>query len=118
MKRKTEKLTCYQVQHSIKEYLLDEMSVEAAAAYARHVRSCEACRKELEEYYAFSLALMPLEALDNGKEKGNFVLDIKNRLEQTEQIAIKLKKEHYARRIVYTLLVIVLAAVMGVSIGV
>lgn len=118
MKRKKEKLACYQVQHSIKEYLLDKMSVEDAAAYAKHVRSCKDCREELEEYYAFSLALMPLEALDNGTEKGNFVMDIENRLERTEQAAIKLKKEHRARRLVYTLLVVVLAAVMGVSIGV
>ena len=28
MKRKSSKRTCYEVQHSIKEYLLDEMSVE------------------------------------------------------------------------------------------
>lgn len=118
MKRKTEKLTCYQVQHSIKEYLLDEMSLPDAVAYVKHVRSCRECLEELEEYYAFSQALMPLEELDNGMEKGNFGQEIENRLERTEQTAAKQKKEHRARQLIYTLLVIVLAAVMGVSIGV
>ncbi len=118
MKRKTKKLTCYQVQHSVKEYLLDEMSLENAAAYVKHVRSCKTCREELEEYYAFASALMQWEALDTGEKKGNFFLNIEKRLERTEQAAAKQKKEHLARRLVYTLLVVVLAAVMGVSIGV
>ena len=118
MGRKTNKLTCYEVQHSIKEYLMEEMSVEDAAAFVKHVRSCPVCREEVEEYYAFSSALMQLEALDDGVEKGNFFLNIEKRLERTEQIAAKKKKDHRVRRFVYTVLAIVLAAVMGVSMGV
>ena len=76
MRRKSDKLTCYEVQHSIKEYLQEEMSLADAAAFVQHVRSCPACREELEEYYAFSSALMQLEALDEGEEKGNFFLNI------------------------------------------
>lgn len=118
MGRKSSKRTCYEVQHSIKEYLLDEMSVEEAAAFVKHIRSCPVCRKELEEYYAFSSALMQLEALDEGEEKGNFFLNIEKRLERTELAAMKQKNDHWARRFIYVLLALVLAAVMGISMGV
>ncbi len=118
MGRKSNKRTCYEVQHSIKEYLMEEMSLEDAAAFVKHVRSCPACREELEEYYAFSSALMQLEALDEGEEKGNFFLNIEKRLERTELAAAKQKKDHRARRFTYVVIALVLAAVMGVSMGV
>ena len=118
MRRKSSKWTCYEVQRSIKEYLTEEMSIEDAAAFVKHVRSCAACREELEEYYAFSSALMQLEALDEGEEKGNFFLNIEKRLEKTELTAIKQKNDHRLRRFVYAVIVLALAAVMGVSMGV
>ncbi len=118
MGRKSDKLTCYEVQHSIKEYLLEEMSLQDAAAFAKHVRSCPACREELEEYYAFSSALMQLDALDEGEEKGNFFLNVEKRLERTELAALKYKNDHRARRIIYGVMAVVLAVIMGVSMGV
>ena len=118
MRKKSDKRTCYEVQHSIKEYLLDEMNLEDAAAFVKHVRSCPACREEVEEYYAFSSALMQLDALDDGVEKGNFFLNIEKRLERTELAAMKQKKDHRARRLTYTVIALILAAVMGVSMGV
>lgn len=118
MRRKSDKRTCYEVQHSIKEYLMEEMSIEDAAAFVKHVRSCPVCREELEEYYAFSSALMQLEALDEGEEKGNFFLNIEKRLERTELATMKQKKDHRARRFAYVLIALVIAAVMGVSMGV
>ena len=118
MGRKSDRRTCYDVQYSIKEYLLDEMSIEDAAAFVKHVRSCPVCREELEEYYAFSSALMQLEALDEGEEKGNFFMNIEKRLERTELAAIKNKNEHLIRRITYMVIAVLVAAVMGVSMGV
>lgn len=118
MGKKSDRRTCYEVQHSIKEYLLDEMSVEDAAAFVKHVRSCPVCREELEEYYAFSSALMQLEALDEGEEKGNFFMNIEKRLERTELASIKYKKEHLIRRITYMVIAVIIAAAMGVSMGV
>ena len=118
MGRKTNKRTCYEVQQSIKEYLLEEMSMEDAAAFVKHVRSCPVCREEVEEYYAFSSALMQLEALDEGEEKGNFFLNIEKRLERTELAALKQKKDHRIRRFTYILIAVAVAAVMGVSMGV
>ena len=118
MGRKSDKRTCYEVQHSIKEYLQEEMSPEDAEAFVKHVRSCPVCREELGEYYAFSSALMQLEALDEGEEKGNFFLNVEKRLERTELAALKYKNDHRARKIIYALLAIALAAVMGVSMGV
>ena len=118
MRRKSDKRTCYEVQHSIKEYLLEEMSLSDAAAFAKHVRSCPACREEVEEYYAFSSALMQLEALDEGEEKGNFFLNVEKRLERTELSALRNMNDNRARRIIYFILAVVLAMVMGVSMGV
>ncbi len=118
MGRKSDKRTCYEVQHSIKEYLLDEMRMEDAVAFVKHVRSCPVCREEVEEYYAFSSALMQLEALDEGEEKGNFFLNVEKRLERTELAAIKQKKDHRMRRFAYVVIAILVAAVMGVSMGV
>lgn len=118
MRRKSDKRTCYEVQHSIKEYLMEEMTLSDAAAFVKHVRSCPACREELEEYYAFSSALMQLEALEEGEEKGNFFLNIEKRLERTELAAMRFKNDHRARRFLYIVMAIVLAAVMGVSMGV
>ena len=118
MRRKSDKRTCYEVQHSIKEYLMEEMTLSDAAAFVKHVRSCPVCREEVEEYYAFSSALMQLEALDEGEEKGNFFLNIEKRLERTELAALRYKKDHRARRLTYIVMAIVLAAVMGVSMGV
>lgn len=118
MRRKSDKRTCYEVQHSIKEYLLEEMSMEDAVAFVKHVRSCAACREELEEYYAFSSALMQMEALDEDEEKGNFFMNIEKRLERTELTAMKQKKDHRVRRFVYMIIAVAIAAVMGVSMGV
>ncbi len=118
MGRKSDKRTCYEVQHSIKEYLLEEMELPDAAAFVKHVRSCPVCREEVEEYYAFSSALMQLEALDDGEEKGNFFLNIEKRLERTELAAMKQKKDHRTRRFTYIFLAIIIAAIMGVSMGV
>lgn len=118
MGKKSSMRTCYEVQHSIKEYLLDEMDMEVASAFVKHVRSCPICREELEEYYAFSSALMQLEALDEGEEKGNFFLNIEKRLERTELAAMKYRKDHRVRRVTYALLALALAAVMGISMGV
>jgi len=117
MGRKSDKRTCYEVQHSIKEYLLEEMSMEEAESFVKHVRSCPVCREELEEYYAFSSALMQLESLDDIEEKGNFFFNIEKRLERTELLAIRERKNHRARRIAYILIAILVAAVMGVSMG-
>ena len=118
MGKKSSKRTCYEVQYSIKEYLTEKMSIEDADAFVKHVRSCPVCREELEEYYAFSSALMQLEALNEEEEKGNFFLNIEKRLERTELAAIRQKNEHQTRRIVYALLALILAAVMGISMGV
>jgi len=118
MRSKSDKRTCYEVQHSIKEYLREEMSLQDAAAFAKHVRSCPVCREEVEEYYAFSSALMQLDALEEGEEKGNFFLNVEKRLERTELAALRYKKEHRARRIIYGVMAVVLAVVMGVSMGV
>ena len=117
MGRKSDRRTCYEVQHSIKEYLLEEMSMEDAEAFVKHLRSCPVCREELEEYYAFSSALMQLEALDEMEEKGNFFLNIEKRLERTELLAMRQRKNHRARRFAYILIAILVAAVMGVSMG-
>jgi hypothetical protein len=97
---------------------MEEMSLQDAAAFVKHVRSCPACREELEEYYAFSSALMQLDALEEGEEKGNFFLNVEKRLERTELAAIRFKNDHWTRRILYIVMAIVLAAVMGVSMGV
>ncbi|MBR4306226.1 MAG: hypothetical protein IKT78_05215 [Ruminiclostridium sp.] len=50
--------------------------------------------------------------------KGNFFLNVEKRLERTEQTAFRHKNEHRMRKIVYVILAIALAAVMGVSMGV
>ena len=118
MKKKSDKLSCYEVQHSIKEYLLDEMKPEEAYAFVKHVRSCSICREEVEEYYAFSSALMHLDALNEEEDKGNFFVNIEKRLERTEQMEAKSRKDHRIRRIVYLLVALCIAAAMGVSIGV
>ena len=118
MKRKNEKLSCHEVQHSIIEYLLEEMELEAAYAFAKHVRSCPKCREEVEEYYAFSSALMQLDSLEEAEKKGNFFMNIEKRLERTEAMALKLKKEHRVRRIAYFMVALLVAAAMGVSMGV
>jgi len=118
MKRKNEKLSCHEVQHSIKEYLLDEMNLEDAYAFAKHVRSCPKCREEVEEYYAFSSALMQLDSLEEAEKKGNFFMNIEKRLERTEAMAVKMKKDHRIRRIAYILAALLVSAAMGVSMGV
>ena len=118
MKRKSNKRTCYEVQHSIKEYLTDQMSLQDATAFVKHVRSCPACRQELEEYYAFFSALMQLDALDEWEEKGNFFFNVEKRLERTELAAIRHKNDHRARKIIYILMALALTAIMGVSMGV
>lgn len=117
MGKKSDKRTCHEVQHSIKEYLLEEMSLTDAMAFVRHVRACPVCREELEEYYAFSSALMQLDALDDGEEKGNFFMNVEKRLERTELLAMRQKKDHRMRRLVYAVLVILLATAMGVTMG-
>ena len=45
-------------------------------------------------------------------------MNIEKRLERTELAAIRFKNDHRARRILYVVMAIVLAAVMGVSMGV
>lgn len=117
MGRKKETLSCIQVQHSIREYLQNEMSLEDAHAFVKHVRECKQCRDELEEYYAFSSALMQLETVEN-TEKGDFFMNVERRLEKTENLASKEKKDHVKRRIAYIAIAFLIAAAMGVSFGI
>ncbi len=117
MKKNFRNLSCYEVQHSIKEYLLDEMTIEEAEGFVKHVRSCDVCRRELEEYYAFSSALMQLDSMEEA-EKGNFFMNIEKRLERTEAVIAKQRTNHRNRRFAYVFLAILFAAIMGVSIGV
>lgn len=116
MKQNKEKLTCMQVQHSIKEYLLNEMTLEEAAAFVQHVRQCKECRKELEEYYAFSSALMQFEAIEDA-QKSDFFLNVEKRLERTENTVLKTKKDHRRRVWSYGLIVLFIAVAMGVGFG-
>lgn len=117
MRRKIEKLTCMQVQHSIKEYLLNEMTLEQAESFAKHVRNCKECRKELEEYYAFSSALMQLETIED-TEKGDFYMNVEKRLDRTEFMAQKKRKDHRGRRVAYILVVLLVTIAMGVGFGI
>lgn len=116
MKKKFRNISCYEVQHSIKQYLLDEMTIEEAESFVKHVRSCDVCRKELEEYYAFSSALMQLDSIEEA-EKGNFFMNIEKRLERTEAAIAKQKTDHRRRRFAYVFLAILFAAIMSVSIS-
>lgn len=117
MGRKRETLSCMQVQHSIKEYLQNQMSLEEAQAFVKHVRECRQCREELEEYYAFSSALMQLETMED-TEKGDFFMNVEKRLERTEAQATKEKKDHIKRRVTYIAIALLIAAAMGVSFGI
>jgi len=117
MGRKTEKLSCMQIRHSIKEYLLNEMSVEEAENFAKHVRGCKECRAELEEYYAFSSALMQLDTLEN-TEKGDFFMNVEKRLDRSEFLALKKRRDYRSRRFAYVLVVLLVAIAMGVSFGI
>ena len=116
MGRKTEKLTCMQVQHSTTEYLLDTLPLEQAESFVRHVRGCRECRKELEEYYAFSSALMQLDTMED-TGKGDFYLNIEKRLERTETRAQKKRRDHRNRRWAYALVVLLVTIAMGVGFG-
>lgn len=118
MKQKADRLSCTQVQHSIKEYLYNEMPLKEAAAFVNHVRNCKECRNELEEYYAFSAALVQLDDTANDMEKGNFFLNVEKLLEKTEGLVLKEKKDHRKRRWMYALVVFFVAAAMGVGFGI
>lgn len=61
MKKKTTTISCQEVKHSIKRYLRNEMEIGEAEQFVKHIRSCKACRAELEEYYAFAAVLMQIE---------------------------------------------------------
>lgn len=114
---KPKKLSCVEARSFIKQYLLEEMSMKEAELFVKHIRSCKECRGELEEYYAFSSALMQLDTKDD-LHKGNFFMNIEKRLERTEGFIAKTKMNHKKRRVVYLLVAILLAAAMGVSMGV
>ena len=51
------------------------------------------------------------------EEKGNFFMNIEKRLEKTEQIVAKKRKDHRIRRVAYFLVALLVAAAMGVSMG-
>lgn len=115
MAKKTD-LSCREIQQRIKDYIDGNMSLEDAVQFVAHVRECEECREELEEFYAFYSALRQLDAKDD--EIGKFYLNIEKRLERTEAEAVKAKKEHYFRRVIYITIALLLAAATGVSFGV
>ena len=114
---KPKKLSCVEARSFIKQYLLEEMSMKEAELFVKHIRSCKECREELEEYYAFSSALMQLDTKDD-LHKGNFFMNIENRLKRTEKFIAETKINHKKRRVVYLLVAILLATAMGVSMGV
>lgn len=115
MKKKKATMSCQEIKHSIKRYLMNEMKLEEAEQFVKHIRSCEECKKELEEYYAFSTVLMPDSMLET--EKGNFSVIVEQRLEQTEKNVEKVRKDYIKRRLVYGFVAIVIAAAMSISIG-
>lgn len=116
MKRKSESKSCYEIQHSIKAYLLEEMSLDEADEFVKHIRSCKECRSELEEYYAFSSALMQLETLDDS-ERGNFFMNIEKRLERTELAVARERADYKKRRITYIMIALIVAAAMSITIA-
>ena len=116
MSKKNKTISCYEVKHFIRAYLVDDMSIEEAERFVHHIRSCPACRAELEEYYAFSSALMQLDSMEDA-EKGNFFMNIEKRLERTEATAVKYRKDHWRRRVTFFLVALLVAAAMGVSMG-
>ena len=116
MKIKPEDVSCYEVQHSIKRYLMNEMTKEEAEKFVIHIRACEECRKELEEYYIFSVALMSLETIED-TETGDFFTDVEKRLERTEQMIARERREHKKRCFAYIVLVAVVAIAMSMSTG-
>ena len=76
MKKKTTTKSCQEIKHSIKRYLMNEMEMKEAEQFVLHVRSCKVCREELEEYYAFSAALMQIdteEEIEKETEKKKIV---------------------------------------------
>ncbi len=117
MNVKSRKLSCVEAQSFIKKYLSEEMPVKEAELFVKHMRSCKVCREELEEYYAFYSALVQLDTKDD-LEKGNFFMNIEKRLERTEGVIAKTKNNHRKRRVVYLFVAILIAAAMGVSMGV
>lgn len=123
MKRRSDKQACadteicMKIQKSVNDYLSDKMSLEDAVAFVKHVRSCENCKKEVEKDFLL-YNLMRLDELEEKGEKENFSLNIEELLKRTEDTAREQKKNHLARRVTYIVLTILLAAIMGISIGV
>lgn len=116
MNLKSQQLSCVEARSFIKKYLSEEISVKEAEQFVKHIRSCKACREELEEYYAFYSALVQLDTKDD-LEKGNFFMNIEKRLERTEGFIARTKNNHRKRRVVYLFVAMLLAAAMGVSMG-
>jgi len=116
MKKRIEPLSCREIKHSIRAYLQEEMSLKEADRFVKHVRSCKECRNELEEYYAFSSALMQLEIPEEA-EKGNFFMNIEKRLERTELAVAKENADYKKRRITYTVIALLVAAAMSITMG-
>lgn len=116
VKKKSGPVSCHEIQRNIKPYIMEELELAQAYAFAEHIRKCNVCREELEIYYAFSSALMQLNHTD--EEDGNFNLNIEKRLERTEAAVAKAHKEHVMKRMLYVAIVFLIAAATGVSIGV
>lgn len=116
MKKNEHQVSCYEIQHKIKAYILGEMELDEAKEFVEHVRGCKECRDELEEYYAFSSALMQLDNVED--EKGNFFMNIEKRLERTEAAVMKAHKDHVWKKTTYILIALLVAAALGVSFGV
>ena len=116
MKKKKKQVSCYEIQKKIKAYIMGDMELSEACEFVEHIRHCEACREELEVYYAFSSALMQMDHKED--VKGNFFLNIEKRLERTEAAAAKARKDHLIKRMIYVTVALLVAAATGVSFGV
>ena len=72
--------SCREIEKMVMPYInhqLDEVQLEQ---FLKHVRSCPACREELEIYYTVSLGLRQLDS-------GNGVYDIAGSLEESMENA-------------------------------
>ncbi|MBQ9765916.1 MAG: zf-HC2 domain-containing protein [Lachnospiraceae bacterium] len=105
-------MNCREFNNLIPAFFEDELEVDDARAFIKHVSECKECAEELEIMH---LLLVGLKQLDNDEEEDNYDFQtiLKNRFIELEEHCTKVKNFENLHKAVIVMLNIVTILGMG-----
>lgn len=111
--RETHAMTCKEAQGYMKSFFENELDIDLADSFLKHVRECDECREEMQITHVLLTALDELNT--DTDSDGDYPAILNKKLKITEVRIEKHKKIRMLNRILLPVLMILLLIVTGYS---